>query len=359
MPPTHSPSNIAKAHQCPSRLREYQDPPRITHLDLSKPTEKGTFYHLVIEQWLDRLHRAIQDGKWEDFTSFISRKKDRMNQLKGDGITVTSEYSGLLTELVDRCKIQRYLKRLNEQPGYKIKSIWTEAHLPSGVGGVTLLHDFRVKGFVDCIVETENNIFVIDWKTELHLKNEDEIMRYEIQLALYSRLAEEEYNVESEMIIPRLISLTQSNEKGFPLMKKLDLTNIGREDDIVHWTSKSKISGRHCSTCDEAYARAPCRERSTDEVLRASSQRLHDPVFTSGSTVIDVEIQGSRFKPLSWKSFFVSNGDQENERILHVQFSKARGRVEIPENCVVRCRGRIKFEDGNRTLVIYEHVILN
>ena len=124
-------------------------------------------------------------------------------------------------------------------------------------------------------------------------------MRYEIQLALYSRLAEEEYNVESEMIIPRLISLTQSNEKGFPLMKKLDLTNIGREDDIVHWTSKSKISGRHCSTPDEAYARAPCRERSTDEVLRASSQRLHDPVFTSGSTVIDVEIQGSRFKPLS------------------------------------------------------------
>ena len=89
---------------------------------------------------------------------------------------------------------------------------------------------------------------------------------------------------------------------------------------------------------DEAYARAPCRERSTDEVLRASSQRLHDPVFTSGSTVIDVEIQGSRFKPLSWKSFFVSNGDQENERILHVH-SQKQCRVEIPENCVVRCRG--------------------
>ena len=87
-------------------IEEYQDPPTITHLDLSKPTEKGTFYHLVIEQWLDHLHRAIQDGKWEDFTSFISRKKDRMNQLKGDGITVISEYSGLLTELVDRCKIR-------------------------------------------------------------------------------------------------------------------------------------------------------------------------------------------------------------------------------------------------------------
>lgn len=359
MPPTHSPSNIAKAHQCPSRLREYQDPPTITHLDLSKPTEKGTFYHLVIDQWLDRLNLSIQDGEWEDFTSFISSKKDRMNQLKRRGITVTSEYSCLLTELVDRCKIERYLKRLHMKKGYKIKSIWTEAHLPPRDSGMMLVQDFRIKGFVDCIVITESGIFVIDWKTELHLKNEDEIMRYEIQLALYSRLAEDEYNVESEMIIPRLVSLTQSNEKGFPLLKRLDLTNIGGEDDIVHWTSASKISGTHCSTCEEAYARTPCRERSSDEALRASSQRLHDPVFTSGSTVIDLEIQGNRFKPLSRKSFIVSNGDHENERILHVQFSKARGRVEIPENCVVRCRGRIKFEDGNRTLMVYEHVILD
>ena len=59
----------------------------------------------------------------------------------------------------------------------------------------------------------------------------------------------EEYNGESndhsEIDQPHSV-----NEKGFPLMKKLDLTNISREDDIVHWTSKSKISGRHCSTCD-------------------------------------------------------------------------------------------------------------
>ena len=94
---------------------------------------------------------------------------------------MTSEYSGLLTELLDRCKIQRYLKRLNEKPNtnpnpFGLKPICRQ------VGSLTLLHDFRVKGFVDCIVETENNIFVIDWKTELHLKNEDEIMRYEIQL---------------------------------------------------------------------------------------------------------------------------------------------------------------------------------
>ena len=360
MPPTHSPSNIAKAHQCPSRLREYQDPPRITHLDLSKPTEKGTFYHLVIEQWLDHLNRAIQDGKWEDFTSFISRKKDRMNQLKGAGITVTSDYSGLLTVLVDNCKIETYLRRVHKNS--RIKSIWTEVHLPSEVDAMMLRQDFGVKGFVDCIVETEKNgILVIDWKTELHLKNEDEMMRYNIQLALYSRLTENEYNIEPKLIFPRLISLTQFNEKGLPLMARLasiDLTNIGGQDHIFHWTSASKISGVHCSTCNEAYARAPCRERSTDQTIRASSQRIHDPVFTSGSRVIDLEIQGNRFKPLSGKSFFVSNGDQENERILHVQFSKARGRIEIPENCVVRCRGKIKFEDGNRILIVYEHVIL-
>jgi len=361
MPPTHSPSNIAKAHQCPSRLKEYRNPPPTSYLDLSKPTDKGTFFHLVVEQWLNQLNSAIQNGVWEDFTSYISSKRARMNQLKGDGITVTSQYGGSLTELVDNCKIETYLRRVHKKS--RIKSIRTEVHLPSETDAMILRQDFDVKGFVDCIVETEENgILVIDWKTELHLKNEDEMMRYNIQLALYSRLAEHEYNIEPKLILPRLISLTQFNEKGLPLMARLasiDLTNIGREDHIVHWTSKSKISGRHCSTCDEAYGRAPCRERSTDEALRASSQRLHDPVFTSGSTVIDVEIQGNRFKPLSWKSFFVSNRDQENERILHVQFSKARGRVEIPENCVVRCRGRIKFEDGNRTLVIYEHVILD
>lgn len=315
---------------------------------------------MVIEQWLIRLNCAIQEGAWEDFTSFISSKKARMNQLKGDGITVSSEYGGLLNDLVDKCKIEKYLMGVHSKA--VIKSIWTELHLPQEVDGMVLGNDFLIKGIVDCIVKTENSILVIDWKTVLHLKNEDEMKRYEIQLALYSQLAKDEYNVESEMIIPRLISLTQSDKKGLPLKKGLeftDLTNIGGEDDIVHWTSASKISGTHCTTCHEAYSRVPCRERSTDEMLRASSQRLHDPMFISGSTVIDLEIQGNRFKALSWKSFFVSNGDQENERILHVQFSKARDRVEIPENCVVRCRGKIKFEDGNRTLMVFEHVILH
>ena len=45
-------------------------------------------------------------------------------------------------------------------------------------------------------------------------------MRYEIQLALYSRLAEYEYNIEPKLIFPRLISLTQFNEKGLPLMAR-------------------------------------------------------------------------------------------------------------------------------------------
>jgi hypothetical protein len=360
MPPMHSPSNIAKADQCPSRLREYRNPPPTYHLVLSKPTDKGIFYHLVVEQWLERLNRAIQVGEWEDFTSFVSRKKARIDQLRENGITVTSGYGELLTKLLDECKIQKYLYSVHKK--FTIKIIRTEISLPSKVNGMILQEGFEVKGIVDCIVETEENGFlVIDWKTNLHLKKEDEMMRYSIQLALYAKLAANEYNVDLSDITPRLISLTQSNEKRLPLMARLestDLATIGDVDRIVHWTSESRISGTHCSTCDEAYALEPCRARSTDETIKTSSQRLHDPMFTSGNTVIDFEIHGNRFKPLSWKSFVVSNGEPENERILHVHFSKARGRVEIPEDCFVRCRGKIKFDDGHRTLTVFDHAIL-
>ena len=78
-----------------------------------------------------------------------------MNQLKGDGITVTSEYSGMLT-VVNNCKIETYLRRVHKQPA-RIKSIWTEVNLPSEVDDMILRRDFGVKGFVDCIVETETN----------------------------------------------------------------------------------------------------------------------------------------------------------------------------------------------------------
>jgi len=361
MPPMHSPSNIAKAEQCPSRLREYRNPPLTYHLDISKPSDKGTFYHLVVEQWLESLNRAIQVGEWEDFTSYISRKKARINQLRENGITVTSGYGELLNKLLDECKIEKYLCSVHKK--FTIKSIQTEIPLPSNVNGMKLQEGFAVKGFVDCIVETEKNGFlVIDWKTNLHLKKEDEMVRYNIQLALYANLAAKEYNAELSEITPRLISLTQYGEKRLPLMARLDsadLANIGDADHIVHWTSGSRISGTHCSTCDEAYALAPCRARSNDETIRASSQRLHDPMFTSGNTVIDFEIHGNRFKPLSRNSFVVSNGEPENERILHVQFSKAKSMVVIPEDSVVRCRGKIKFDDGHRKLTVFDHAILD
>lgn len=315
---------------------------------------------MVIEQWLEGLNTAIQEGGWKDFTSFVTSKKARKNQLKRDGITLTEDYGGYLTILVDNCKIEAYLRCVHKKS--TIKSIRTEVNLPVTIEGMMLRTDFGVKGIVDCVIETEKaGLLVIDWKTVLHLKNEDEMIRYEIQLALYSRLAMDEYDVEPLSISPRLISLTQYDEKGLPLMARMDstdLTNIGGEDQILHWTSQSIISGSHCSTCKAAYAREPCRERSNDEMIRASSQRLHDPLFTSGNTLIDLEIPGNRFKKLHWKSFAVSNGDQENERILLVQFSETRGRVEIPEGCVVRCRGKIKFEDGSRTLMVTEHAIL-
>ena len=361
MPPTHSPSSIAKAHQCPSRLREYQDPPRITHLDLSKPTEKGTFYHLVIEQWLDSLNRAIQKGEWEDFTSFISSKKARINQLKGDGITVSSEYGGLLSNLVDNCKIEKYLKLVHGK-SCDIKSIHTEINLPGGEKGMTLQNEFLVKGIVDCIVKTKKNgVLVIDWKTVLHLKDDDEMMRYKIQLSLYTQLVMREYSLKPIEVKPRLISLTEYNQKHLPIMDRLspnEWANIGSEVDIKRWTSNHKFSGSHCINCEEAYSTSPCKQRSADRSIIHASQRLHDPTFTTGNSVIDLEIHGRRLNPVSSRSFFVSNDNPDGERILHVQFRNTGPAIRIPDNCVVRCRGKIKFDDGRRTLIVHQFVKL-
>ena len=91
--------------------------------------------------------------------------------------------------------------------------ITTEDTVSDEESGQHIFDDFFVKGIFDCIIETKNQLYLIDWK--LSIDPDSQLFEsYVLQLGLYHELLK--LTNPSKQIRILLVSITQTDEE-FPL----------------------------------------------------------------------------------------------------------------------------------------------
>lgn len=110
--------------------------------------------------------------------------------------------------------------------------------------------ELGIAGTIDCVIEKDNNIYILDWKTGFNkIKKENKYgvkaldpishladcnyVRYSLQLGLYKYILEKEYN---KKVLGMGIVKLDKNRFSYDYITPLDL-----EDEIVSLLNESKL----------------------------------------------------------------------------------------------------------------------
>jgi hypothetical protein len=354
MKETYSPSRLGKAHICPARLRPYRDPPETHEIHLSSASGRGLFLHNLIEMWLEKFNESIQldPDKFLTLDRYLTSVNDWRDKLAAENIQVHGNISELIGEFRSTTHVDTFLHILHQKE--RIINITTEKTISDFEFEQHIFEDFFVKGIVDCIIETKNQLYLIDWK--LSIDPESQLFdSYVLQIGLYHDLLRLTNPPKQLRLL--LVSMTQEDERmPLPYMIKTEkiLAEYSRINDVrwVDWVQSAKKNPTsQCTFCEYNFSRTElCLDRSNDSAINQNLEILFG--FDSIADIFDVEIPLSNVRRISANTYEITHEHKKVEIVFKRPF-----RLEASASKFLRCTGRLRSQNGLLTFFIHQHII--
>lgn len=355
MKETYSPSRLGKANICPARLRPYRDPPTTQEIHLRSANGRGLFLHNIMEMWLKKLDESIRlNDDFLNLYGFLSSVNDLRGELASENIHVHGKMSEIIAEFHSTTRVDTFLQRL-----YKfdtIVSITTEKTISDEMFLQHLFEDFFVKGIVDCIIETKEQLLLIDWKMSINTDSQL-FASYVLQMGLYHDLLKLSNPAKQVRLL--LVSLTQKDQDG-PLPYMIKTETILKEyskiknGQWVDWIrSGEKSPGSQCTFCEYNYSETElCMDRSDDPTIIQNLEVLFgtDPI----SDVFDVEIPLTNVRRISSTTYEISHEQKSVEIVF-----KSPYRLRSSAKNSLRCTGHLRSQNGILSFFIHQHAIFS
>lgn len=351
--PVYSPSMLARGFNCGPSMGEYRS---ITtgpiYLELQQSSDKGIFYHALIELWLKEVKKSsdfpiiIKSELKPSFKEFFDSGHQVRQKLAEVNITTSSQFTTVFDKFYDRCLIEHYFHEVAESKG--INDLLIEEEWPkSGTHYLSKDQKLSLKGRPDCVIVTAEDFFVIDWKTNI---DETMLNYYGIQMKLYQSL------VNSTIRRPlhgRIISILQSEDEDmdWPFLKDSEtLTTVTMPEIIESSLSTEKKSGEWCQNCKYNFKLADvCLERVNDAQIIEHTKRLLDKSFNPGS-FIDVDFERDSLIKVGksmWKY-----GTDDNQVFFKFKIDS------LPGGGNIRCKGKITHHNNSdRIFHVHKSII--
>ena len=354
MKETYSPSRLGKAHICPARLRPYRDPPDTHEIHLSSANGRGLFLHNLMEMWLKKLNESLKlnPDKFLTLDDFLISVNDLRGELASENIQVHGKISEVISEFRSTTRVDTFLRILHQNE--TIISITTEKTISDEMFDQHIFEDFFVKGIVDCIIETEKHLFLIDWK--LSIDPESHLFdSYVLQLGLYHELLKLSNSPKQIRLL--LVSITQVDELSpLPYMIKTEkiLEEFSRINDgeWINWVqSAEKNPTSQCTFCEYNFSRTEfCLDRSNDTTIIQNLEILFgfDPI----ADFFDVEIPLSNVRRISANTYEITHEQKKVEIVFKrpVPLKASTGKS-------LRCTGQPRFQNGQMSFFIHQHTV--
>jgi len=353
--PTYSPSMLAKGFNCGFSLGEYRTVMDETiYLQLNDNSQRGTFYHSLIELWLREIkHQSafpITDitGLRPSFNDFFSSGNLIRRKLSEINISISSQFTTFYDKFTSQCLVEDYLHAVVESEG--ISEFQIEEELPStGEYFIDGNKEISLRGRPDCVIITPSNAYVIDWKTTI---DESRFDYYGVQMKLYQLLVNSKTDKDS---LGRIISILEAEDEdmNWPYLKSAEeLTQITLSKIIQSSISPGKNPGEWCQNCKYNLKNEEvCHERARDSIIIENTERLLDRGFNP-NTVIDVEFEKRHLRP-NGKNLWIYRQDEEKEIFFKFKVNS------LPAGDKIRCRGIIQHQrNTDRIFYVYNFVTL-
>lgn len=357
MKQTYSPSRLGKAHICPARLRAYRDPPTAQQIHLRSASGRGQFLHNLIEMWLKKLNERIQlnPNAFLTLDGYLAAVNDLRHELASENIRVHGKMSELIGEFRSMTGVDAFVQLLHQREG--IVKILTEDTVSDEEFGQHIFDDFFVKGIFDCIIETKNKLYLIDWK--LSIDPESQLFEsYVLQLGLYHELLK--LTNPSKQIRILLVSIMQMDEEFSPLPYMIKTEKILEEfskitnGKWITWVqSGEKEPNSQCSFCEYNYSRTEfCHDRSNEPIIIQNLGILFgpDPI----ADFFDVEIPLTNVRRISATTYEIAHEGKSVEIIFN-----SPSRLESSARKRLRCTGQLRTQNGMMSFFIHQHMILS
>ena len=356
MKETYSPSRLGKALVCPARLRSYKDPPATQEIHLRSGYGKGLFFHNLLEMWLKELNLSIKLNP-EKFLTMGDYLRS-VNDLRGEFASQNIHVHGKISEVVSGFRSTTYVDELLRILHKKesIISITTEKTISDETFDHHITKDFYVKGTVDCIIETDKHLYLIDWKLSIDPQNQL-FDSYILQLGLYHELLKLSNPLKPIKLL--LVSLTQSEERsGHSLPYYINTEKIVNEFSRINdgewltWVqSAEKVPTMQCTFCEYNYSKTEfCLERSKDPTIIQNLEILFgtDPI----ADFFDVEIPLSNVRRISATKYEITHEQKEVEIVFKQPFH-----LKATAKKLLRCIGQLRSQNGVLSFFIHQHIV--
>ncbi|MED5350126.1 MAG: PD-(D/E)XK nuclease family protein [Candidatus Thermoplasmatota archaeon] len=356
MKETYSPSRLGKALVCPARLRPYRDPPAAQEIHLRSGHGIGLFLHNLLEMWLKKLNVSIKlnPEKFLTMGDYLRSVNDWRGEFASQNIHVHGKISEVISEFRSKTYVDEFLRILHKKES--IISIWTEKTISDDMFDQHMIKDFYVKGTVDCLIETDKYLYLIDWK--LNIDPQSQLFDcYILQLGLYHELLK--LSEPHKQIKLLLVSLTQSDERfGYPLPVMINTEKIVNEfskinnGEWINWVqSGKKVPTMQCSFCEYNYSTTEfCLERSNDPTIIQNLMLLFgtDPI----ADFFDVEIPLSNVRRISATKYEITHEHKKVEIVFKNPFY-----LEAYARKFLRCTGQLRSQNGILSFFIHRHIV--
>jgi hypothetical protein len=358
MKETYSPSRLGKALVCPARLRPYRDPPVTQEIHLRSGHGKGLFLHNLIEMWLKKLNVSIKlnPEKFLTMGDYLRSVDDLRAEFASQNIHVHGKISEVISEFCSMTYVDEFLRILHKKES--IISITTEKTISDEIFNHHMINDFHVKGTVDCIIETDKYLYLIDWKLNIdpHSQMFDS---YILQLGLYHGLLKLSDPLKPIKLL--LVSLTQSDERfGYIIPYMINTKNIIsdfsriNDGEWINWVqSAQKVPTMQCSFCEYNYSTTEfCIERSNDPTIIQNLEVLFgtDPI----ADFFDVEIPLSNVRRISATKYEITHEQKKVEIVFKHPFY-----LEASARKFLRCTGQLRVQNGLMSFFIHQHIVFS
>jgi hypothetical protein len=307
-----------------------------------------------MEMWLKKLNESLKlnPDKFLTLDGYLITVNDFRGQLASENIQVHGNISEVISEFRSTTRVDTFLRILNKNE--TIISITTEKTISDEMSVHHIIEDFFVKGIVDCIIETEKHLFLIDWKLGIDPESQ-QFDSYVLQLGLYHELLK--LSNPSKQIRLLLVSLTQVEEQSpLPYMIKTEkiLEEYLRINDgeWINWVqSAEKIPTPQCTFCEYNYSRTElCLDRSNDLTIIQNLEILFgtDPI----ADFFDVEIPLSNVRRISATTYEITHENNKVEIVFKSPF-----RLEASARKLLRCTGQLRSQNGLMSFFIHQHTL--
>lgn len=174
-------SKLSSIHQCPYAYDLYYNQ-KIEGKN-NGMAQCGSLVHSILERYFNNelLQLELSDTFLKEFDENVP-----------DGVSLTFS-GGFKRDMTDKYKEQcvEFLNDFNDIENLEVLGVEENFNL------LTKIKDKKIilNGFIDIIAkDSENNVYIIDWKSKSKFKNKKEIKEYARQLYLYSIYIKHKYN---------------------------------------------------------------------------------------------------------------------------------------------------------------------